>query len=285
MSDSDSDVDAKVKRRKTESSDDDSSYGDVEAEFLFNDPCSDDLDGIFTLLQGKIKSLDWNLPKSVNKDLYLYLSELVSNQPNIGTLIKVEDEEDSYVMAVLSLLNIKQYEGLDSLVEAVLKKAESHCDKNDLKSLRDVLLDEKNQVGLLINERMGNVPSQLLGKLQECVKEDIKWSKENSEDEDEKKFYNFTHILGLSRLYSQSPSDKSKYDNLVYQKPEEKYYYDNSFVRFMWPTGESNTVKFYEDDNNKKPTSKVLQEYMFAYCLKFDRYNFVVKEIAKNFRE
>lgn len=236
-------------------------------------------------MQGTIKSLDWNLPKSLNKDLYLYLSELVSNQPNIGTLIKVEDEEDSYVMAVLSLLNLKQYEGLDSFVEAVLKKAESHCDKNGLKSLKDVLSDKNNQVGLLINERMGNVPSQLLGKLHECVKEDIKWSKENAEDEDEKKFYNFTHILGLSRLYTQNHNDKSKEDNLVYQKPEEKYYFDNSFVKFMWPTGESNTVKFYEDDKNKKPTSKVLQEYMFVYCLKFDRYNFVVKEIAKNFKE
>ncbi|BAM38731.1 conserved hypothetical protein [Theileria orientalis strain Shintoku] len=284
MSDSESDTDPKHKKRKTASSDEEEFGGEVEADFLFYDPSSDDNEGILTLLQGFMKDFNWKLPESIKKDRYSHLSYLVANQPNIGTLIKVEDDHDSYVMAVLSLLNLNQYDGLDTLKQAVVEKAQSECNKNDSKTFKELLSDKKNQVGLLVNERMANLPSQLIGKIQECLKDDIKWSKENVEEEDEGKYYNFTHILGISRLYLDKSKDEDNESTLVYHKPEERFYYDNSLLRFMWPTGESNKVNYY-NDNNKKNTSKILPEYMFVYCLSFDKFNHVVKEIAKNFRD
>ncbi|AFZ80431.1 hypothetical protein BEWA_032840 [Theileria equi strain WA] len=277
-----SDLEDNPKRHKPNPEDDQEGSEDeqqVEADFLFNDPSEEDKDGILTLIQGSMKKFSWEVPQKYGSS-YSYLAELISNQGNIGTLIKVEDEESSYVMAVLTLLNINQYDGLDGIGKSLIAAAKVHGAKDDSKKLQDILSDKKNQIALVINERMHNVPAQLIGQFQECLQDDIKWSLSSVDEEEEREFYKFTHLIGITRVYMES--GKGKEGEYVYLKPEEQFYVEEATVKFMWATGESN--KIYTDANETGKKFKILPEHALFFCVPFSRYASIVKKIAKTFK-
>lgn len=279
-----SDLEDNPKRHRPNPEDDgeDSEDEAVEADFLFNDPNEEDKDGILTLIQGSIKRFNWELPQKYGGN-YSYLAELISNQGNIGTLIKVEDEESSYVMAVLTLLNLNQYDGLDSITKPLLTAARIHGTNEDAKELEGILSNKKNQVALVINERMHNVPIQLVGQVQECLQDDIKWSLSSVDEEEEKEFYKFTHLIGFTRVYlEKEKGDKTKGEEYIYLKPEEQFYVEEATVKFVWSTGESNKV--YTDANKTGKKFKILPEQVLFFCVPFDKYASIVKKIAKTFK-
>ncbi|KAK1442068.1 brca2 and cdkn1a interacting like protein [Babesia gibsoni] len=256
----------------------------VEAEFLFNDPEEDDYNGILAIIQGHLKKVPWEPPKGCEDSTYGLLAQLISTQPNLGTIIKTEkgeDGEEGLIMAVLSILNIQMYKMLESIMQPILELAELHGSQKDLETLKKILSDEKNQIGLVVNERLGNIPIQLIGTLHQCVYDDVKWSVENADDDEEREFYKFTHLIGFGRAYT----DKIKtFDSpsMSYLKPEEKFYCEEAIVKFMWSTGESGKVDFFDVDG-KPSKSKVLPEAMMLYCVRFERVKQVVQRISSTF--
>lgn len=74
--------------------------GVVQADFAFFDPKSNDFHGVKTLLQTYLDVEEWDLSGFV---------DLILEQTTVGTVVKVEDDEDEGVFALATALNLWRY--------------------------------------------------------------------------------------------------------------------------------------------------------------------------------
>lgn len=74
--------------------------GIVQADFSFFDPKPDDFHGVKTLLQTYLDDEQWDLSGFV---------DLILGQTTVGTVVKIEDDEDEGLFAVVTALNLWRY--------------------------------------------------------------------------------------------------------------------------------------------------------------------------------
>lgn len=74
--------------------------GHVQVDFAFFDPKADDFHGVKTLLQTYLDDREWDLSGFV---------ELILEQTTVGSVVKVEDDEDNGVFALVTALNLGRY--------------------------------------------------------------------------------------------------------------------------------------------------------------------------------
>ena len=74
--------------------------GVVQADFAFFDPKSNDFHGVKTLLQTYLDNKQWDLSGFV---------DLILGQTTVGTVVKVEGDEDDGVFSVVTALNLQRY--------------------------------------------------------------------------------------------------------------------------------------------------------------------------------
>ncbi|KAJ7954258.1 Protein BCCIP-like [Quillaja saponaria] len=91
-------VEKKVKEQ-TESSDEEFE-GVVQADFAFFDPKPDDFHGVKTLLQTYLDDKQWDLSGFV---------DLILGQTTVGTVVKLEGDEDEGVFSLVTALNLGRY--------------------------------------------------------------------------------------------------------------------------------------------------------------------------------
>ncbi|KAI9810016.1 MAG: Mss4p nuclear export [Phylliscum demangeonii] len=125
------------------------------------------------------------------------LTDLILSQPLLGSTVKVEgNESDPY--AFLSVLNMHEHREVPA-IQAVKQffLAPQHP-KSTLKSSLSQLLstdDGSVQIGLVLSERLINVPAQVVPPMYDLLLEEISWALEDKEP------YQFTHYLVVSRVY------------------------------------------------------------------------------------
>lgn len=74
--------------------------GVVQADFVFFDPKPSDFHGAKILLKTYLDNIQWDLSGFV---------DLILGQPTVGTVVKIENDEDDGVYSVLSTLNLGRY--------------------------------------------------------------------------------------------------------------------------------------------------------------------------------
>jgi len=84
---------------------------------------------------------------------------------------------------------------MKEIVQYIVHKSETHNENHE--KFLHILQNQTNKIGLLINERMLNLPPQLIPTLHNQLCEDIKWIKEQN-DEDSKVF-DLRYLLVLSK--------------------------------------------------------------------------------------
>ncbi|KAF7982436.1 hypothetical protein HWV62_28571 [Athelia sp. TMB] len=127
------------------------------------------------------------------------LVELILSQPLVGTTVKASDggmEGDP--MSLLTVLNMrvhKAHESIKAIGEYALKKSESDPVFNGL--LKSILAKEEGEgdVGLIISERLINMPPQIAPPSYKMLANEIQWAIDDAEP------YQFSHYLFLSRAY------------------------------------------------------------------------------------
>lgn len=72
----------------------------VQADFAFFDPKPDDFHGVKILLQSYLDNEQWDLSGFVG---------LILGQTTVGTVVKIEGEEDDGLFSVISALNLGRY--------------------------------------------------------------------------------------------------------------------------------------------------------------------------------
>ena len=145
------------------------------------------------------------------------LADLILSQPTLGSTVKVDgNESDPY--AFLSVLNLQEHQvGLfpsvyiftkltkvqdkpviKTLTRYLHRKAQS---TPSLAPLADLLSQSPPPpIGLILTERLINMPSEVVPPMYTMLQEEIAWAIEDNEP------YNFSHYVILSKTYEEVES-------------------------------------------------------------------------------
>ncbi|KAK7319182.1 hypothetical protein RJT34_03900 [Clitoria ternatea] len=204
--------------------------GVVQADFSFFDPKPDDFHGVKNLLQTYLDDQEWDLSGFV---------DLILGQTTVGTVVKIEDDEDEGLFALVTALNLWRYREHRCMVilkDFLLHKA---CqEKGVADQLRLLLGEQTHDVGLLVSQRVVNLPPQLLPHLYNALFDEVSWATEDEPTEDLRNSFKFKHYIILSKIYVYKNVDKLSNDSdeaIVYIKPEDEIFHKLSSWSFCFP--------------------------------------------------
>ncbi|KAI9809197.1 MAG: hypothetical protein M1825_002488 [Sarcosagium campestre] len=183
-----------------ESSDEELDTLNVEFEWFDPQP-THDFQGLKTLLR-QLLDVDSQL-----FDLSA-LANLILSQPLLGSTVKVDGNETD-PFAFLTVLNLQEHRGqpvIRDLTSYILDRC-TRSTPSSLSIIADQLKDDRPdgtsrpQVGLILTERLINIPTDVVPPMYGMLQEEISWALE------EKEPYNFTHYLILSKSYTEVASE------------------------------------------------------------------------------
>lgn len=212
------------KSKLSESFDEEVSEGVVQADFAFFDPKPDDFHGVKTLLQTYLDDEQWDLSGFV---------DLILGQPTVGTVIKIEDDEDNNLFSVITALNLGRYKDHKCIMELkqfLLKVCRE----------KDFIGEQAQNVGLLVSQRVVNLPLQLLPPLYDALFDEVSWATEDEPTEELRNSFCFKYYLIISRIYKHKNADQEKRSRgdcneaTIYIKPEDEIFHklSSSFLTF-----------------------------------------------------
>ncbi|KAL5981582.1 hypothetical protein ACLOJK_015645 [Asimina triloba] len=166
---------SKEKIQQLESSDDDDTEDIVQADFVFFDPKPDDFHGVKILLRSYLDNEQWDLSG---------FTDLIVAQTSVGTVVKIDNEEDDGLFSFITILNLERYKVFlledHQCISEVKKYLLKVCQDKDMKSDLNLLLGEKaKDVGLLVSQRVVNLPLQLLPPQYDALFDEISWATED----------------------------------------------------------------------------------------------------------
>ncbi|CAL1375910.1 unnamed protein product [Linum trigynum] len=214
-------------------SDEESSEGVVQADFAFFDPKPDDFHGVKTLVQTFLDNEEWNLSGFV---------DLILEQTTVGTVVKLEDEDDDGLFSVVTALNLGRYKDhkcMKELEEYIL----SVCHESNLvEQLRLLFSKRARDVGLLVSQRVVNLPPQLLPPLYDALFDEVSWAVEDEPTEELRNSFRFKTYLIVTKIYKHKKANGKlgkKPDNeeepVIYVKAEDELFHELSSWSFSFP--------------------------------------------------
>ncbi|KAI5815332.1 p21-C-terminal region-binding protein-domain-containing protein [Pyronema omphalodes] len=248
----DVDMDSTAEETKHNSDSDDEDMDIVNVDFEWFDPQpAHDFHGIKTLLRQLFDA------DSTLFDLSA-LTDLILSQPLLGTTVKTDgNESDPY--AFLTVINLHEHASnpaIATLANYLLSKSASNpALHSTLKQLFST--ESTGQVGLILTERLINMPPQIVPPMYKMLLEEIEWAVE------EKEPYNFTHFLVLSKSYTEVASKldemearPSKKWKKAKAKKSETFYYHPEDEIIRRGVGEENAADFKFEKQGDAADSK-----------------------------
>lgn len=196
----------------------------LDVEFEWFDPIPDiDFQGIKSLL-AQLFDIDAHM-----MDLSA-LTDLILAQPTLGSTVKVDGKEtDAY--AFLSIINLNEHKdkpAIQTLLQYLRSKSHSNQSLQQLSSLLDQ--SPVPSIGLILTERLINVPSQVVPPMYTMLMEEMQWAIE------EKEPYQFSHYLILSKTYVEvlstldAEEERPRKKNKATNTPETLYFHPEDEV-------------------------------------------------------
>ncbi|KAJ3301658.1 Mss4p nuclear export [Blyttiomyces sp. JEL0837] len=187
--------------RMDEDNDDDGDNDDMEREIIdvdfdFFDPKDIDFHGLKSLL----KQL---FPEEIENLNMSDIAQHIIDHPEIGSIVKIDDDVGSDPYAVMTVVDLSVTPGggdkrekpcIDAIVGYLLKKV--NASSSDKKAELKGILNSK-RVGLLINERVINMPPQIVPPMFKMLIEEVQWQAE------EKGLKPYDYFLCYSKTYSE----------------------------------------------------------------------------------
>lgn len=186
----------------TTNQDDSDSSSDVDmlnVDFEWFDPASIDFHGLKLLLRQLLDA---------DSDLFdlSSLADLIISQPTLGSTVKVSDDastdtKDTDPYAFLSILNLHAHSNKE-VIQQLTRYLVQKCGKIGSLSALPALLqpDAQAQIGLVLTERLINMPTEIVPPMYAMLLEEIDWAVKDNEP------YNFTHYLIISKVYTEIAS-------------------------------------------------------------------------------
>jgi protein BCP1 len=128
------------------------------------------------------------------------LADLILSQPTIGSTVKVDGKEtDPYAMVTaLNLQEHREKKPLADLTHYLVQKAKET--ESPLATALPELLAAGQHVGLVVSERLINMPSEIAPPMYGMLIDEVEAAVEDKEP------YEFTHYLVLSKTYHEVES-------------------------------------------------------------------------------
>ncbi|EEH22421.1 hypothetical protein PABG_04632 [Paracoccidioides brasiliensis Pb03] len=177
----------------------------VNVDFEWFDPQpAVDFDGIRNLVR---QLLDNDAPLF---DLST-LTDLILSQPLLGSTVKVDGNE-SDPFAFLTVLNLQQHKEVP-VIKDLTNYLQRKSSSPQFSPLHELLSQPTPPaIGLVLTERLINVPVEVVPPMYAMLLEEIAWALEENEP------YNFSHYLVLSRTYEKIKSKLDEEDD----RPQKK---------------------------------------------------------------
>lgn len=220
------------KSEQSESSSEEEFDGVVQADFAFFDPKPSDFHGVKTLLQNYLDNKQWDLSGFV---------DLILGQPTVGTVVKVEGDEDDGVFSVVTALNLQRYKEHKCIMEFKEFLLKACQDKDVIGDLRSLLGEQAQHVGLLVSQRVVNLPPQLLPPLYDALFDEVSWATEDEPTEELRSSFCFKSYLLFSKIYKHKNGNQRKNvsndsdEAIIYVKPEDEIFHRISLWSFIFP--------------------------------------------------
>lgn len=168
---------------------------DIEVSFEFFDPVAADATTVGQLVQDYAR--DAKIPAHD-------LAAAIVEQTTVGTTVKITDEPAP--VAFVSCLNMRKHRGvlsgllqkLDDAGGTVGEIARRGSDGND-----DT---PRDRIGLILTERVLNLPPVLVAKMQEAIFCEIEWATEDEKDERDRESFRFAKFLYITDAYCKPPA-------------------------------------------------------------------------------
>ncbi|XP_057949677.1 protein BCCIP homolog isoform X2 [Malania oleifera] len=214
-----------------ESSDEEVSGGVIQADFAFFDPKPSDFHGVKILLQTYLDDTQWDLSSFV---------DLILGQSTVGTVVKIEDAEDDGLFCFITILNLGRYKNhkcITEVKEYLLKVCQNKDVADDLRSL---LGKQAHDVGLLVSQRVSNLPPQLLPPLYDAIFDEISWATEDEPTEELRDSFCFKFYLLVGKILKHKNADQKKGasccsdESIVYFNAEDEIFHKLSTWSFSF---------------------------------------------------
>lgn len=183
--------------------------GNISVEFIFSDPRESHFHSVKQFLLAY-------LPPSQPLDVS-GLANAIVGQVTAGTMVCAEGEDDVY--GFITALNIKTF-AHETSIQQIVQYLTKKCPSADLPKLQQIL--STKTVGLLINERMVNLPYQLVPALHSALHQDIEWAIDNEDTDELRHSFRMEYFLILATCTEEknrnSISKKGKKVKTVYEQ-------------------------------------------------------------------
>ncbi|KAI0466830.1 putative actin cytoskeleton organization and vesicular protein [Xylaria cf. heliscus] len=153
------------------------------------------------------------------------LAELILSQPFIGSTVKTDGEEAD-PFAFVTALNVQEHREKKPMAQLISYLSEKAKGVESLASVVPSLLASGQHVGLVLSERLINMPSEIAPPLYTMLIEEIQ------DAVDDKEPYEFTHYLIVSKTYHEIES------TLVEERRKKKGKQDGSTLYYFHPEDE-----------------------------------------------
>jgi protein BCP1 len=126
------------------------------------------------------------------------LAEVILSQPTIGSTVKV-DEKAADPYAMLTALNLQEHRAKKPVADLIQYLGDKAKTTESLASIPELLASGKH-IGLVISERLINMPSEISPPMYGMLIDEIEAAVEDHEP------YEFSHYLILSKTYHEVES-------------------------------------------------------------------------------
>ncbi|XP_035232902.1 protein BCCIP homolog isoform X2 [Stegodyphus dumicola] len=208
------------------------------------------------------------------------LSDLLIQQA-ITSVVKVSDEfehedveVDDVCYGVFSIVNLtakKNMECIRQIHSLLLDKCKEVCAESDYGTFKNILEDMEKHVGLIISERLVNIPAQIAVPLYAGLSHDIKKYKALGQP------FDFAYYIIISKLivYDSGPVE----DRVHYANPEEEIIAESAVMSFDYPVSNENDSGAWTDEGNE---GRRKRRVMLIPASKYDEmYLKMVSEISQ----
>ncbi|KAL8271251.1 hypothetical protein Esti_004817 [Eimeria stiedai] len=283
---------------------------EVEASFELFDPRDEDAPGVLLLLRhSRVYTQLGVQPQHLTA-----LAEVIAGQGNIGSIARATtgaEGRSEAAVGLVSLLSVGQYpEATEPLVRRILCLAQTEdvstcfCRLGNLLPLAGSSGSSKAGKGavkggskaaaanacLFISSRYTNLPLEVAAEAAEALIEDVRWSLETNEmDEEERPWYRFTHVVGVTLPGNVNTTGNqircvlflSLLDfNPTFAEFEQQVLADDAPVAFTAPTRQ--TIRFSSmppaegnkgrDAHKRTSVMQTLREYLLVYAVPYEQF-------------
>ncbi len=178
----------------------------INVEFEFCDPRPVD----FHSLKALMSKSAWALSHGLSP-----LTETIVAQASVGTVVKVSDDVDAYgFVTLLSAGRLRDLEPFKFMKALLLGKCPA-AHRQRLEALFSAseaamsgpLGASPQQLGVLVSERMLNLPPQLVPPMHEALLGDVDWAVDNEIDDTHRRQFRIAHVLVIAPCLAASAAE------------------------------------------------------------------------------